>query len=422
MFKKTLFFLLFIPIFAYCGKSGLEFTTKIREILQNVPAGTNFAVLIINPLTNDTLYAHNVNSLMAPASVTKLFTTLTAMNTMGPNYKISTKFFSSDKNISDGTINGDLYIKGYGNSVFSSSDLREMVQELRKKGVTAVTGDIVGDGSYFDDEYFRNDWIDEEPGAAGIPPVSALVLDRNHTLIRKKLRRKKYGYVSQNVQNPPQHIAGVLRSELQEAGIRVGGIARTGVTPSNATEVAENHIILSELIKTINKRSDNFLAECLFKLTGAVSSKEEGNAFYASQAVNQFLEEHDISTDGTKIVDGSGLSHFNQTSVRCIAGLLEWAYLDFKAFGDFLRSLSVAGDDGTLRGRMLDSPAANNFFGKTGTLNGFSSLAGYLRCPDGDDLIVAMIFQFQKKGAHYYKGMQDRIIELLAGYKSKSGQ
>jgi len=80
--------------------------------------------------------------------------------------------------------------------------------------------------------------------------------------------------------------------------------------------------------------------------------------------------------------------------------------------------LSVAGDDGTLRGRLLNSPAAENFFGKTGTLNGFSSIAGYLRCNDGDDVIVAMIFEFSQKRARYYKNIQDNIIRVLAGYKA----
>ena len=419
--NKFILFLFLCSIAAYPGKNDLEITTKIREILRIVPPGTNYAILIINPMNNDTLYAHNVSTLMAPASVTKLFTTLTALTVLGPEYKIATKLFTPDKNIKDGTINGDLYIKGYGNSVFTTEDLKEMVRELKSKGISRIQGNIIGDDSFFDDEYYRNDWIEEEPGAAGIPPVSALVIDRNHMAVKRKTRRKKFRISYENIKNPAQYIASVLKNELHGAGIQVSGQATTGVMPNNCTQLSESYITLSTLIKTINKRSDNFLAECLFKLTGAVNSKEEGNAFYASQAVNEFLEQQDIKTDGTKIVDGSGLSHFNQASVRCIAGLLEWAYLNYPSFGDFLRSLSVAGDDGTLRGRLTNSEAAENFFGKTGTLNGFSSIAGYLRCSDGDDIIISMIFEFSEKRARYYKNIQDRIIGLLAGYKGKSG-
>ena len=69
---------------------------------------------------------------------------------------------------------------------------------------------------------------------------------------------------------------------------------------------------------------------------------------------------------------------------------------------------------------MHGSLAENNFRGKTGTLNGVSSISGYLTTADGDDLIVCIMFEFNKGGARKYRNIQDRIIETLAGWENKS--
>jgi len=98
--------------------------------------------------------------------------------------------------------------------------------------------------------------------------------------------------------------------------------------------------------------------------------------------------------------------------------LLEKVYFNIKQFDDFFNSLSIAGIDGTLRKRMIGTPAENNFRGKTGTLNGISSLAGYVTTADDDDIIVCMMFEYTKGGASKFKSIQDKIIEILANWKN----
>jgi D-alanyl-D-alanine carboxypeptidase len=95
-------------------------------------------------------------------------------------------------------------------------------------------------------------------------------------------------------------------------------------------------------------------------------------------------------------------------------------YFDLVHFDDFYNSLSIAGVDGTLRGRMMSSTAGNNFRGKSGTLNGVSGLAGYLTTSEGEDLIVTIIFEFNKGGWGYYRDVQDQIVELLLDLKTNS--
>jgi len=92
-------------------------------------------------------------------------------------------------------------------------------------------------------------------------------------------------------------------------------------------------------------------------------------------------------------------------------------YFDLVHFNDFYNSLSVAGVDGTLRRRLEGTLAENNFRGKTGSLNGVSGLAGYLTDKNGDDLIITIIFQFNKGGTSYYRSIQDQIVTLLTEWE-----
>jgi D-alanyl-D-alanine carboxypeptidase/D-alanyl-D-alanine-endopeptidase (penicillin-binding protein 4) len=172
-------------------------------------------------------------------------------------------------------------------------------------------------------------------------------------------------------------------------------------------------------MKEINKKSNNFYAECLFKTLGAVYSGEQGNSFYSTQAILSFIEDEGIYSEGTKIVDGSGISRFDQVTAGALVGLLEKMYFNIAQFEDFYNSLSIAGVDGTLEKRMRGTSAENNFRGKTGTLNGVSSISGYVTNADGDDIIVCMMFEFKKGGARKYRDLQDRIIEVLADWKSE---
>src|SRR3970282_1572047 len=108
--------------------------------------------------------------------------------------------------------------------------------------------------------------------------------------------------------------------------------------------------------------------------------------FYSTQAILNFIDDNAIYSTGTAVVDGSGISRFDQVTVGAIAGLLEKMYFDLANFEDFYNSLSIAGIDGTLKRRLRGTFADDNFRGKTGTLNGVSSLSGYLTCSGGGDL------------------------------------
>ncbi len=116
------------------------------------------------------------------------------------------------------------------------------------------------------------------------------------------------------------------------------------------------------------------------------------------------------------MVDGSGISRFNQITPGAITGVLEKMYFDLPNYEDFYKSLSIAGIDGTLRHRLNGTFAENNFHGKTGSLNGVSSVSGYLTTKGDEDLVVSIIMEFNKGGWNFYRDVQDQIIELLANW------
>ncbi|MGE5401393.1 MAG: D-alanyl-D-alanine carboxypeptidase/D-alanyl-D-alanine-endopeptidase [Ignavibacteriales bacterium] len=444
-----------------------ELQRKIEEILRTVPSGTKYGVMIYNPVTKDTLYDRNATETIKPASNEKLFTTGVAFALMGGDYKISTKLFTDDPNLSDGVINGNLYIKGFGNSLFTDRDIDTMVQQLATMGIHNITGRVIGDDTYFDDVYHRKDWILEEISSVVLPPVSAIVINRNKvqfslsasskvggiinssvspycSLIKVRVnarttrsrstisisqhfskdsyefvisgglrRRSHMIWYSAEIENPPLFAAYLLQDRLISSGITVMQHPSAGAAPEKVTEIMARSITLRDLSKIVNKHSDNYLAECLFKTVGAYYSHAQGNSFYATQAVTSFLNNNDINSSGISVVDGSGLSHYNQVTVAAIVELLEKIYLNNKIYPDYFNSLSIAGVDGTLRGRLIGTSAENNFHGKTGTLNGVIALSGYLTLRNNEELIVSIIFEFDKGSPHKYRSLQDRIIKTL---------
>ncbi|HEY6625576.1 MAG TPA: D-alanyl-D-alanine carboxypeptidase/D-alanyl-D-alanine-endopeptidase [Ignavibacteriaceae bacterium] len=411
-----LFFIIF-SLNSISAEAPEKVIKEIDDLISAVPASTKMAILIYNPLTQDTLVSINHTESMIPASNTKLFTTATALELMGGDYPICTKILAEDDDLSDGTIEGNIYIKGFGNPTFTTEELEQMVNQLYQSGLRKITGDVVGDDTYFDNIYSRDDWISEERANVKLPPISALVIDRNRTVVTKK-RKGRYRNYFVNVDNPPLFAAKKLMEKLIAYGVEVEGKSISGLTTENAKPLVDSSIELRELLKEINKSSDNFYAECLFKTLGSAYTGQQGNSFFSTQAILNYIEDNSIYSTGTKIVDGSGISRFDQVTAGALVGLLEKVYFNIKQFDDFFNSLSIAGIDGTLKKRMIGTPAENNFRGKTGTLNGVSSLAGYVTTADDDDLIVCMMFEYTTGGANKYKNIQDRIIEILAGWKN----
>ncbi|PID57466.1 MAG: D-alanyl-D-alanine carboxypeptidase/D-alanyl-D-alanine-endopeptidase [Ignavibacteriae bacterium] len=441
---------------------------RIDEIVNTIPSSTKSSIFIYNAITQKSVYEKKISEPMIPASNTKLFTTAAALKLMKSDYKVSTKIFTDAIDIKSGIIDGNLFIKGFGQSTFELSDLDSLIKNLINLGIKNIEGNIVGDDSYFDDIYTRDDWIVNERANVRLPPVSATIINKNQFVVtlysrgkvgdklrysiypkcnfikvnmqakvttyrsyprfstsfnkngiavkikgglRKRRSSRKYVV---NITNPPLYFALLLKEKLLQNGIKVRGKAITGSTPSLVTELTTSDIKLSELIKLINKESNNYLAECLFKNVGAYYSNESGNSFYATQAILSAFEDGNILDNETVVVDGSGISRFNTVTTGSIVRLLNYIYKDEKLFKDFYHSLAISGVDGTLENRRINNFVLGNFHGKTGTLNGVSSLSGYLTGKNNNIFIVSIIQEYKRKGSYFHKNIEDKILLELS--------
>ncbi len=458
--------LYFIFIYSIYPDSPLK--EKINNLINKIPSSTKASIYILNANTGESIYERNINSSMIPASNTKLFTTAVGLNLMGSKHVFETKILIDDADIENGAIDGDLYIKGFGHSTFTTNDLDSLVAEIEATGIKLVTGNIIGDDTYFDDLYVRDDWIMHEKANVRLPPVSALVVNKNQFVItlrsngsigskldysikpacsfidvdikaevtrnrtRPRIRSSQEGnkikvtvsgglrkrrtsrsYVV-NIANPPLYLASLLKDHLQAAGIKVLGKASAGSTPIQNRAIASIGIQLDSLIALTNKNSNNYLAECLFKTIGAYYSGEQGNSFYATQAILSSFDDDFIIDDETAVVDGSGISRFNTITTGSIVRLLKYVYNNERLFNDFYHSLAISGIDGTLKDRPVNKFIKGNFHGKTGTLNGVTALSGYLTSRKNNTYIISIIMEFNSKGSRFHKNLEDQILLELA--------
>lgn len=174
----TTIFTFLIPLIFVQSLIYSQKISEIESILDKVPSKTKSSIFIYNPNTMDTIYNSNIQESMIPASNTKLFTAAAALNLMEYDHEFKTSILSEDFDYVDSVINGNLYIKGYGNSVFTEKDLDSLVDQIYNLGVREITGNIIGDDSFFDDIYTRDDWITGERANVNLSPISALVINR----------------------------------------------------------------------------------------------------------------------------------------------------------------------------------------------------------------------------------------------------
>jgi serine-type D-Ala-D-Ala carboxypeptidase/endopeptidase (penicillin-binding protein 4) len=342
------------------------------------------------------VYGRNSRLSLRPASNEKLVVAVTALDELGPLFRIPTDALGQGALI-DGVWEGNLFLKGYGDPTLARGDLTRLVRKLQTAGVTRVRGRIVGDESFFDRRRTAPGWkpsfYKEES-----PPLSALVVARG-----------KVGRVV--VDNPALAAAQAFRRRLIELGVRVSGRAVTGVAGADAVALAR--VIsppLTLIVRRMNRESDNFYAEILLKLLGA---HERGRGTTAAGAAVAFEElvERGVTRDGVRIVDGSGLSRYDRFTARALGELLISAGSDAVIGEPFLGSLPVAGRSGTLEDRMERPPALGTVRAKTGTTTRASTLSGYA----GGRYVFSILMNGNPIPYWYARRGQDRFAQLLAG-------
>lgn len=216
-----------------------------------------------------------------------------------------------------------------------------------------------------------------------------------------------------DMHSPALVAAGALSNRMRSGGIAVSDTVYTKKSPASSRVIAVFRRPLADIVSIVNKRSDNFLAEHIFKIVGGLYGGQTNTAVRARDKVLATLDSLRVERNGCVLNDGSGLSRRNKVCARTQADLLH--KVAETSYGDaFNSSLSIAGIDGTLRRRMLGTIAVGNVHGKTGTLRNTSSLAGYVTTLDGEQLA----FSFISNGAYVrsYKAAENDAVIELANY------
>lgn len=442
-----------------------RFTTRAEGLLDVLPASRGaWGLLVVDAQTGDTLFEKNADSYFVPASNMKLFTTALALAKLGPDYRFHTTLETRGTISPQGMLSGDLMLVGRGDPNLSNRKfpyelkeefegpperaLAELADALVAKGVKEISGDVIGDDSYFPQERYPNGWeIDDmvweygaaisaiavddntvtatltpgeragDPVAATVAPLTPdFVLENDVTTAlpeqRAELRLTREpgadlvvlrGALPANsaqrklvlaIEEPAQHAAALLAQLLADRGVQLDGKTRAMHVPETDTTprtVLADHasVPLRDSLRLVNKISQNLHTEMLLRTAarqiGLWSTPED-----LIKVPQDFYATAGIGPDDVIQTDGSGLSRHDLVTPRAVVTLLKYAQQQ-PWFATYFESLPVAGVDGSLEPRMKGTVAEGRIHAKTGSVEHVRTLSGFAETPGGRRLIFSFL-------------------------------
>lgn len=221
------------------------------------------------------------------------------------------------------------------------------------------------------------------------------------------------------LKNVPLAMAALMKWHLQRAGISVTGAPRVDRAPAGRVleTLGEKSTSLVDLLEYMNKRSDNYLAESMFRKLSTIAQVAASSPDDRTrELMRSWLKVCNVNGTACTFIDGSGLSKEDRVTANTVVDLLA-AIRQRGMFPLFTHTLSVAGYDGTLRHRMVGTSAQYNAHGKTGTLNFVTVLGGYVTTGDGQLAAYFLTMQNFRNGPWAYRREQDKVVEALANFK-----
>ena len=413
------------------------------------------------------LAAHRAEQPLNPASVMKLVTTYAALELLGPAHTWVTEVYA-DGTISNEVLTGNLVIKGGGDPKFTIENLRTLARSLRAKGVREIRGDLLLDRTLFTTNHPEPGAFDNEPlqpynvtpdplltnfkslaftfmpdaetrtVRIGIePPLPQVQIVNNITFAegacgiwhnRIKTQAQDTGESARITlagvypRSCGEHTAyfsllghreytGALFAHLwRELGGTFLGHVRDGQAGANAQLMAaQRSLALSEVIRDINKVSNNVMArQLLLSLGGGTGATPDRGA----GAVQQLFAAKSIVMPELVIENGSGLSRIERVSARGLGQMLVTAYRG-ATMPEFMASMPLVGVDGTMIRRLTNTGVAGQAHIKTGLINGVRALGGYVL--DAKGRRVAVVLLINHPSAHNGNLVQDAFLRWVHG-------
>ncbi|MGI9292082.1 MAG: D-alanyl-D-alanine carboxypeptidase/D-alanyl-D-alanine endopeptidase [Gammaproteobacteria bacterium] len=416
------------------------------------------------PLSDISIYVHEVGAdgpLLSigadkarnPASTIKLLTTWVALEQLGPAWTWTTEAYAVG-DINDGVLDGDLYLKGYGDPYFITERLWWFQRQLKLRGVNEISGDLVIDNSYFDLEpqdssefdgeglraynvapdallvnfqamymTFRPDTENNRVHLIADPLPANLTFDNRLKLkkggcggyqngiavdpVDKKTRdrleiRGKFGRgcneysMTRAALTAPTFAYGVFRSIWEESGGVLRGGLRVAEVPTEAELVFTTESPpLADVITYVNKFSNNVMARQLFLTLAAERESVPGTLDKARKVTELTLKKHDLEFAELLIANGSGLSRDTRISAEHLGQVL-LASANSPWSAEFISSMSLPGLDGTLRKRFTHEAATGRMHMKTGRLSDVYATAGYVHADSGREYVLVVLQNYRR--------------------------
>lgn len=399
--------------------------------------------------TGKEVYSLNSMKPVNPASTQKLVTFASALNILGEDYVFSTELYKSTNN--------DLYIKLSGDPFLTSKDLKNLFVTANSKNITEPKGVYIDD-YVLDSAYWGEGWQWDDDLSPLMPKFGSYNLDSNLIKVIVKPTTPKspadiytelfypIGFVnlvttgqenrihlahnetiSPNlieatgtvnqltiIKIPVSNIKMYFKLRLEDAindskVFYYGKIYQKKLPPTEVYLVDKVEHPLTLAAKAILQKSDNMIAETVFKLAGGKYVNNTGSMASANAMLNDFCAKNNISTEDIKIVDGSGVSKNNLMTADFMTKFLaaETKQETYNTFKDLMASPGT----GTLTNRML-------YFGdklkaKTGTLSDVSAIAGYITTIRGKEYAFDIMINDAKSQPNDKKMLEEMIIRAI---------
>ena len=335
--------------------------TGIWEEIGQFPGFSGVLIKDLN--TQEVLFSHNEDKLFTPASLTKIFTLLVALETFNEEYAYPTSFYFSST--TPGEINGDLYVVGSGDPTQSPAVIRKIADVLVEKyNLRHISGDIILDNSKFlPEEFLGRGWMWDDKN----PLIGAL------TVKGFEVKEKQNSYLN----TMPMLWGNIFFGELSKKGVKIKGDIRIGkIREDLKVKYIHYSDTLDKILAYMIKKSDNQSAENIFR-TFVLKDNPESEFHTIAQAIASLEEVIDTTLDvkwgkDYIVVDGCGLSEYNLMTPAHLVKAITYLYqkYDFKIMDYFANTK----ESGTLKERL-----PFQVWGKTGTLSSASALAGLLQ-------------------------------------------
>ena len=392
------------------SQSAILFDDRLRVLSGDV--GDGGCIELVEPTS--TIAAVDADRPVVPASNQKLLVAAVALDALGADYRFRTEVQSMRP--VDGVIAGSVFLIGGGDPVLRTSDvpdpqrypafnttqLESLADRLAILGVTKIEGDIVGDGSRYDDEFRVADW-GETVGSFDAGPYDALLV--NDGLVSDG----NYGL------DPNRAAARKFFDLLVARGITITGAAANAARPADAdfTTLAliESHPLSDVLVEMLHT-SDNNTAEMLVKEIGYVVVGQ-GTRLAGLEVIRSTLAGWDVPLDGVELHDGSGLSRSNRVTCSAMTAIMSATPVS----GELRDLLPVAGRDGTLATQLLGTEAEGRLQAKTGTLTDVKALTGSM--PSSTNVRVDFSAILNGDGVDdeaVYEPFWNRLVALIDAY------